>query len=83
MLCSLKSANILLDRHHCAQIADVGLSKTLTSMHDHRLATCMATDEWGTFAWSAPEVRHLRCRQPCMASRSSCLPIRLMFGVHD
>ncbi|KAK9813838.1 hypothetical protein WJX73_001349 [Symbiochloris irregularis] len=52
----LKSANILLDRHHRVQIADVGLSKTLTNYHNDRLATFMATTDLGTFAWSAPEV---------------------------
>ncbi|KAK9809320.1 hypothetical protein WJX73_004419 [Symbiochloris irregularis] len=52
----LKSANILLNRHHRAQIADVGLAKTLTQYHDNRLSTYMATADLGTFAWSAPEV---------------------------
>ena len=57
VLCSLKSANILLNKHNRAQIADVGLAKTLTTYHNNCLATYMATADLGTFAWSAPEVR--------------------------
>ena len=54
--CSLKSANILLDRQHRAKLADVGLAKTLSNMHAGTLATMMATAELGTFSWAAPEV---------------------------
>ena len=55
-VCSLKSANILLDRQHRAKLADVGLAKTLSNMHAGTLATMMATAELGTFSWAAPEV---------------------------
>lgn len=56
-LCSLKSANVLLDKKYRAKLADVGLSKTLTHSYGcDSLATYMATGELGTFAWAAPEV---------------------------
>ena len=54
--CSLKSANILLDKDYRAKVADVGLSKTLTQYHNDSLSTYMATSDIGTFSWSAPEV---------------------------
>ena len=55
--CSLKSANVLLDKKYRAKLADVGLAKTLTHCYGcDSLATYMATGELGTFAWAAPEV---------------------------
>ena len=61
---SLKSANILLNSNSRAQIADVGLAKTLTNVHNNRLSTYMATCDLGTFAWSAPEVGPSHCQIP-------------------
>ena len=59
LACSLKSANVLLDKKYRAKLADVGLAKTLTETNGcDSLATYMSTDELGTFAWAAPEVRH-------------------------
>ena len=53
----LKSANILLDKHNRAKLADVGLAKTLTEYHGgDQLSTFLATGDLGTFAWAAPEV---------------------------
>ena len=53
----LKSANILLDKHNRAKLADVGLAKTLTEYHgEDQLSTILATGDLGTFAWAAPEV---------------------------
>ena len=70
--CSLKSANILLDRQHRAKLADVGLAKTLSNMHAGTLATMMATAELGTFSWAAPEVScwHVCARHARRAKRS-------------
>ena len=71
--CSLKSANILLDRQHRAKLADVGLAKTLSNMHAGTLATMMATAELGTFSWAAPEVRLLLWQVQSVKARRGCL----------
>lgn len=46
----LKSANILLDGHYRAKVADVGVAQVLQGSYVH------APSAVGTFAWMAPEV---------------------------
>ena len=49
---------MLLDRWNTAKVADVGLAKRLVHHHDGgALSTFVRTEELGTYAWAAPEVR--------------------------
>ena len=52
------AGNVLLDRWNTAKVADVGLAKRLVHHHDGgALSTFVRTEELGTYAWAAPEVR--------------------------
>lgn len=53
----LSAGNVLLDKWNNAKIADVGLAKRLVNYYGGtQLSTFCRTEEFGTYAWAAPEV---------------------------